>query len=214
MHLSVLSHFLSWFKWVPMLHLRCPWSFFPLIYLQKNINSVSISLRVADQPIRNRAGCNCVHKPLGETLSAICNQEGRSRRRSAIIGNLTGGKKLDLNPTSHIYPARCLTWEKRTRRFVKEPPLLWKQRLIKTEPCFFLRIFFLFYFRPNKGSNNRSKQRGASEPRRREKKQKKHETGLSNAASSSSFSLSSRCERTRVWAAFFPSSLSFTFLFF
>lgn len=97
---------------------------------------------------------------------------------AAITGKL--GKKIDLNTTSHIYPARGLTSEREkthTHKAFVRTVVLFQQRRFFCKWRLILAVafpvdsFFFINFWHNKGNNNWSKQRGG----------KHTETALSNA---------------------------------
>lgn len=140
---------------------------------------------------------------------------------AAITGKL--GKKIDLNTTSHIYPARGLTSEReKTHTHTR---LSYELLYSSNSGAFpvnegwslrsrFLWTLFFINFWHNKGNNNWSKQRGG-EPRRENTPKQRFPTPA--PLFSSSQDVSSRGEKNWSWAGFFflPFSLlEFTCIFF
>lgn len=133
---------------------------------------------------------------------------------AAITGKL--GKKIDLNTTSHIYPARGLTSEReKTHTHTR---LSYELLYSSNSGAFslnegwslrsrFLWTLFFINFWHNKGNNNWSKQRGG-EPRRENTPKQRFPTPA--PLFSSSQDVSSRGEKNWSWAGFFFPALFLT----
>lgn len=112
---------------------------------------------------RQRACCNCVHEPLGESLS-VSSSGDAGFTRSAIIGKpekkAKGVRGRGIDTASHIFSCERLDIRKEISGLPREPP-----HAESTVPLNYGHVWERLVWDSTEANENRSKQRGG-EPRR------------------------------------------------